>query len=232
MSTPEMTKRDLAELVLKMVGVYVLLQAVLLLRDFLPCLHMLKHLGFRVSSSFFPPIRAPRIYIAGAGPFVITLITGLVLVCFGRTLAGVLARTRHDVEERLPLRAEDALAIAFSAVALLVGIAVLPRIGILLDGYWSRLPRLFPRQNLAQYRVFWTKAMLVQWRPQERVVMQSAVIAVQLGFALLLFVGARRLASMVACSNCVCRPGNQNSDDLPPVAPDPLAGVKNNSTPR
>jgi len=170
-----MTKRDLAEVLLKITGVYALFLA-------LPHLAHVWGLAATLAADLGSLEYRPWMYAVTILPFLFTAVPGLALLIWGRAFARVVVREDSGTGVRSAIKSEDLQAIAFSVVAVVLAINVMPRVATLCSSLWQLRTVDMPVYHRAQVAAGAKGTALG--------------IALQLGLALVLFLQARGLAAL------------------------------------
>lgn len=102
-----MTKRELAAFVLKLLGIYALIRS----------LPLLQYLGILLGMRGYESeeiYRRAWMYVGMSIPFVLMVVTTIVLLTCSRALAAVIVKDDGDVKLRTTLQAEQVQAIGFN----------------------------------------------------------------------------------------------------------------------
>ena len=169
-----MTKRELAAFFLKLLGIYAIIQSLPLL------IYISSFLGF-------PGDRSNEFYnvwmfISLSMPFLLTIVTAIVLLRYSRSLSSFIVKEDEDVKLSTAHSLEDFQAIGFSIVAVLVFLLAVNRIFQFIISLWyiTSENTLEPTKS-AYIRNAW----------------QSGIsVVVQVGLAIILFLRARGLANV------------------------------------
>ncbi len=165
-----MTKRELGAFVLKLLGVYAIIQSLPLL-------------GFISSVLVVPRYQSDNLFsrwmfIGISTPFILTAIAGIVLLRYSRSLAFFIVKEDDNVELSTTLSSEDIQAIGFSVAAVLVFLLAIPQLSQFITSLWYAATE--GRESIFV-----------------RLALQAGLSAVvQFGLAIILFFRARGLANL------------------------------------
>ncbi len=165
-----MTKRELAAFILKLLGVYALIQSLPVLQGFAAMVFFLQSDGtaFDVLATF----------VISVVPFLLLALAGVALLLFSDRLARIIVGRDGDAAVCSAIHGVEFQAIGFSVVGVLVALLAVPRLVQSLGNAW-----LLRSQD-------WPDSMV------RRTWLAGVSIAVQLGLALVLFLRARGLANL------------------------------------
>jgi hypothetical protein len=170
-----MTKRELAEFVLKLLGVYAIIQSLLLLQYISL---MLASLG-RENDNVF---RLAWVFLCTSVPFALMLVIAIILLTRNRRLASVLIKEDGLAGLGTSLSLQEIQAIGFSIVAVLVFLLAIPK-----------LLRFF---TTLQYILSITEFERSRPRLIINVLESGFSAAIQLTLAILLFFRSRGLTNL------------------------------------
>jgi len=126
---PEMTKRELAAFILKLLGVYAIIRSLPLFMYLSLTLATLGQEKDEVSGRVW-------MYFCMSVPSILTAIAAIVLLTCSRGLAAVIVRQDSDARLSTSLRAEEVQAIGFSIVAVLVFLSAMPSLIEFITSLW------------------------------------------------------------------------------------------------
>jgi hypothetical protein len=170
-----MTKRELAELILKLLGVYAIIQSLPFLQYFPVLLGGLGYETGRILSQLW-------VYITMSIPFALTAAAGIVLLSYSRGLACVLVKDDGDAKLTTSLRAEEIQAIGFSVVAVLVFLLSLSQLAKFIGYAWFIV-------SLRSSQAPMVGHVMSMWQ-------NGLSFVVQCGLAIVLFFRAQGLANL------------------------------------
>lgn len=124
-----MTKRELTALILKLLGVYAIIQS---LPHFQPLIRLLRGLVYESERVQNQVSRSLTMSI----PFALLAGTGIILLTNSRSLAYLLVKDDSDAKLATTLRAEEVQAIGFSIVGVLVFLLAVPRLAQFIGYAW------------------------------------------------------------------------------------------------
>ena len=170
-----MTKRELTSLILKLLGVYAIIQSLPLLQHFPAILGGLGYETGRIPSQV-------SVYVTMSIPFVLTAAAGILLLTCSRGLACVLVKDDGDAKLTTSLRSEEIQAIGFAVVAVLVFLSALPQLAHAIGYLWFISSLRGPEGQTARLVIgVWPRGLS---------------FAVQCGLAIVLFFRAQGLANL------------------------------------
>lgn len=170
-----MTKQELSGFILKLLGVYALIQSLPQLQNIGALFGVLAGEGDELSNAFL-------IYIGMTLPFVLMLLAGIALLVFGRSLGKMLFRKDSDSEITYSVKNGDFQAIGFSIVAVLICLHAIPRLVQLAANLWQLAGDDIPHNVYGS---------LVRGTWQVGI-----VVFIQIGLAFLLFLKPTGLANL------------------------------------
>jgi len=170
-----MTKRELAELILKLLGVYAIIQS---LPFFEPLIGLLR--GLVYGSERVPGDVSASLTMSI--PFVLTAGAGIILLAWSGSLSRVLVKDDGDAKLTTSLCAEEVQAIGFSVVAVLVFLLAVPQLAKFIGYVWFIA-------SLRNSRAPMTGHVMSMWQ-------NGLSFVVQCGLAIVLFFKARGLANL------------------------------------
>jgi len=169
-----MTKRELTALVIKLLGVYAIVQSLPLLGNISS---FIGAPGYR-DSEFFNP----WIFIGLLMPFVLMMVAGIILLGYNWSLSFFIVKEDNDVKLSTILSSEDIQAIGFSIVAVLVFLTAIPRFFQFIMSLWY-----YATEHTGGIR---GSTFVV-------VILRSGLsVVVQFGLSIILFFRARGLANL------------------------------------
>ena len=170
-----MTKRELTALILKLLGIYAIIQSLPFLQ-FFPAI--LGGLGYETG-------RTPNqvwVYVTMSIPFALTAVAGIILLMNSHSIACVLVKDDGDAKLSASLRAEEVQAIGFSVVAVLVFLSAVPRLAQFIGYAWFTASARSSQAPMAVH-------IMSLWQ-------NGLSFAIQCGLAIVLFFRARGLANL------------------------------------
>lgn len=170
-----MTKRELTALILKLLGVYAIIQSLPFLQPLTRLLRGLVYESERVHSQVSASVTMSI-------PFVLMAGAGIILLTNSRGLACVLVKDDGDAKLTTSLRAEEIQAIGFSIVAVLVFLSALPRLAQFIGCVWFMASLRSSQAPMAGF-------VMSMWQ-------SGLSFAVQCGLAIVLFFRARGPANL------------------------------------
>lgn len=165
-----MTKREITAIVLKLLGVYAILQAIPLLQYLWGFIAMVVRDRSEVLEQ--------AIYFLGMGiSFLLMVVAAFLLLVRSERIAGLLVREDGPVSQTPTLSGPEVQAIAFSVVGVAVFLHAVPKLCQLVLNLWYLRSRNLPTDGLVEST----------WH-------LGAAVAIQCGLAAILFLRARGLA--------------------------------------
>jgi hypothetical protein len=170
-----MTKRDLAEVLLRITGVYALFLAI-------PHLTNILALAALPATAEVRQQYGPWIYAMQILPFLFLAVPALALIIRGDSFARLIVPHDSDAPTDSSIKSVDIQAIAFSVVAVVLALHAVPRIGGLCGNLW--------KLRMAGVDSYARASLVVEtWQ-------LAGVIALQFGLAAALFLRGRGLAAL------------------------------------
>ena len=170
-----MTKRELAELILKLLGVYAIIQSLPFFQPLIGLLRGLVYESERIQSQVSASLTMSI-------PFVLTAGAGIILLTCSRSLASILMKDDDDAKLTASLRAEEIQAIGFSIVAVLVFLSAVPRLAQFIGYVWFIA-------SLRSSQAPMVGHVMSMWQ-------NGLSFAIQCGLSIVLFFRARCLANL------------------------------------
>jgi len=169
----DVTKYELASFMLKLLGVYALIEA----------LPLLRYLGI-IASMFGSDDMSQSLwlYLGMTLPFIFTALVGLALLMYSDALAGKIFGRDDGTNVSTAIRGAEFQAIGFSVVAVFVALQAVPQVLQLVTNIWHITSKRFPEDVDARL-VYGT------WKIGLSVVLQYVL-------AVVLFLRARGLANL------------------------------------
>jgi hypothetical protein len=193
-----MTKRDLAEVLLRITGVYALFLA-------LPHLGNVLALAAWLAKAEARQGYGPWMYAMQILPFLFLAVPALALIIWGDRFSRLIVPHDSDAPTGSSIRSVDIQAIALSVVAVILALHAVPRIGDVCGNLWKL--RMADGDSYARASV-----VAETWQI-------AGVIVLQLGLAAALFLRARGLAAMWHKLRTAGIPGPDDAASESPAEP-------------
>jgi hypothetical protein len=171
-----MTKQEITVIVLKLLGVYAIIQAIPLLQYIWGLIGLINQDKAEISQRIW-------FCLAMGMPFLLMAVTAFLLIAKSERIAGLLFREDGPVSPTMSLSGQEIQAIIFSSVGVLVFLLSLPKLCQLVLNLWYM-------------RSQYVKGQLPTDRLVENAWQAGIAVGIQCGFAVLLFVRAKGLAHL------------------------------------
>jgi len=171
-----MTKREITVIVLKLLGVYAIIEAIPLLQYLWGFISLINRARAEILQQVW-------LYLAMGMPFLLMAVTAFLLITRSERIAGLLVREDGPVSPTSSLSGREVQAIAFSVVGVLVFLLALPKLCQLVLNLW------YMRFQNVQGQLSTDRLVQSAWQ-------LGIAVGIQCGLAAILFLRAKGLADL------------------------------------